>query len=386
VVAAGGWRGPTSIVRRYLVPLASAVAAPLLYEVWRMAYFALVVSNTALAKSASASWWSQGFTYVWNFIAPYTLWLPFALAVPLVGLRIWRWARAHDRTGVVVALAPLVAATVDLLYVARVGGDYQHARLLLPAFMALCLPVTVVVRQLRSLMIVPVLGIVVWSVVCAGWLRFSTGGILLSDHGITDERAVWIAVSGTAHPITAVEYHNHLGGYYRSLAARAQIRGRKVMVVNTELLASRPASSPDLRPARTALPVSLVVNVGAIGVTGYLSGSNVYVFDDLSLANPIGSHVEVAHHRRPGHEKYLGPTWMIARFGTDRTVLPEGVTTSSVDAARTVLTCAPLHSYLEAITSPWGWSRAVSNITHALTFTTMTFSAQPRQAETELCH
>ena len=125
------------------LPLGAAVALPVAYEVWRMAYFALIVSNTALAKSASASWWSQGFTYVWNFVAPYTLWVPLALAIPLRGPPVvGRWWRNNDRTGVVVLLTPVAAAAVDILYVARVGGDYQHARLLLPGFMSLCLPIS----------------------------------------------------------------------------------------------------------------------------------------------------------------------------------------------------------------------------------------------------
>ena len=47
----------------------------------------------ALAKAAGSSWWSQGATYLWNFVAPYTLWLPLALAVPLVGDRVARWWR-----------------------------------------------------------------------------------------------------------------------------------------------------------------------------------------------------------------------------------------------------------------------------------------------------
>ena len=176
-----------------------------------MAYFALIVPNTALAKSAAASWWSQGFTYVWNFVAPYTLWLPFALAVPIVLPRLRRWWRNGDRTGVTVLLTPVVMAAVDILYVARIGGDYQHARLLLPGFLSLCLPIFVSVRQLRTLLIIPVVGIVAWSVACAGWLRFSTGGVLRSDHGIIDERAFWIAVSKSPHPVDAADYHNQLG-------------------------------------------------------------------------------------------------------------------------------------------------------------------------------
>jgi hypothetical protein len=79
---------------------------------------------------------------------------------------------------------------VDIVYVVRVGGDYQHARLLLPAFLSLCAPMYIEVRQLRSLVLIPIAGIVAWSVVCGGWLRYSAGTGFHSDHGITDERSV----------------------------------------------------------------------------------------------------------------------------------------------------------------------------------------------------
>jgi arabinofuranosyltransferase len=385
VVGAPGWRGPTSVMRRYVAPTAAAVALPALYELWRMAYFALVVSNTALAKSATASWWDQGFTYVWNFTAPYTLWLPLALAVPLVLPRLARWWRRGDRTGVVVLVTPLAAALVDILYVARVGGDYQHARLLLPGFMTLCLPIVVGVRQLRTVMVVPVIGIVVWSVVCAGWLRYSTGGLFLSDHGITDERSVWVAVSRSPHPVNAAEYHNHLGSHYATLGVAERRDGRQAMLVDSSLSSSTPGRSPDIQPARSALPFGLVVNAGAIGVTGYLSGPDVYIFDDYSLANPVGSHFTVAQHGRPGHQKFIGPDWMVARFGATVTQAPEGVGGPSVTAARRALGCGTLHAYLRAITAPWGVSRALSDITHSVTFTTMAFSSQPRVAEQQLC-
>ncbi len=64
------------------------------------------------------------------------------------------------------------------------------------------------------------------------------------------------------------------------------------MMVNTELAASGPGSA-DIQPARSSLPYHLVVSAGAIGVTGYLSGPDVYIFDTYSLANPIGSHFVV---------------------------------------------------------------------------------------------
>ena len=50
VVASHGWQGPRSIWRRWMLPGIAAVALPVAYELWRMAYFALFVSNSELAK------------------------------------------------------------------------------------------------------------------------------------------------------------------------------------------------------------------------------------------------------------------------------------------------------------------------------------------------
>jgi arabinofuranosyltransferase len=64
VMKAPGWKGPTTRWRRYFLPTLVAFGLPILYELWRMAYFAMVVSNTALAKSGGSSWWSQGIFYL----------------------------------------------------------------------------------------------------------------------------------------------------------------------------------------------------------------------------------------------------------------------------------------------------------------------------------
>ncbi len=47
VVADPGWRGSPSAWRRFALPLLAAICVPLLYELWRMAYFALLVPNTS---------------------------------------------------------------------------------------------------------------------------------------------------------------------------------------------------------------------------------------------------------------------------------------------------------------------------------------------------
>lgn len=390
VIAAPGWRGPTSFGRRYLVPAMLAIGLPVLYELWRMAYFALLVPNTGLAKSGTGAWWTQGFTYLWNFVSPYTLWLPLALCLPLVLPRILRWWRAGDRVGVVLLLTPVVASFADVLYVVHLGGDHMHARLLLPGFFALCLGLSVEARQLRSLMILPLVGIIVWAIASAGWLRWDSGTqygeIYGTVHGIANERNIWIAETGNNNPITAADWRRYglPGDEYSRVASQLAKQNRQAMFVVTDPLRIDVVPK-NLRPADSPLPFHLAVNITNVGFLALVSGPDVYVFDRLSLANPIGSHTTSTIRQLGG--KVVGPVWMMARFGIPGEQFPPGTpSASSVDAARRALGCAPLSSYLHAITAPLTFSQAISNIAHAFTYTTMSFSSNPYQAEKQLCH
>jgi arabinofuranosyltransferase len=390
VVAAPGWSGTGRRLTRYGLPVAAALALPVAFEIFRLGYYALVVPNTGLAKAGGAAWWSQGFTYLWNFVAPYTLWVPLALAVPFVALPARHWWRRGDRVGVLVLVTPVVVGLADVVYVVHVGGDYMHARLLLPGFFALCLPVFVTVGRLRRMLIVPLIGIAVWSVACVGWLRFVPPKVTSLNPQtvfISNERNNWISATGNAHPVTAADYRRALsgtGGALLNRLARQVPAGRQRLLVITNPYA--PIDRSGTRPARSSLPFTLVVNVPAIGVLGYLAGPDVYVFDSYSLANPIGSHTVIVRHARPGHEKYIGPAWMVARFGIPAGApVPGGPSASAVSDARRALGCEPLAGYLRAITAPMSVSRFVSDFTHALGYTTMSFSADPSRAAVELC-
>ncbi|MHB8429459.1 MAG: hypothetical protein ACYDDZ_02875 [Acidimicrobiales bacterium] len=377
-------------LRSVVAPLAAAAALPVAYQIFRMGYYALAEPNTGLAKAGIASWWSQGFTYLWNFVAPYTLWLPFALAAPLVCGRFASWWHRGDRIGVVVLSAPIVAGMADVIYVVYIGGDYMHARLLLPGFFALCLPVYASLRQLRTLMVVPVAAIAVWAVVCAGWLRF----VPPPEHGlnpqtvfISNERNSWIGATGDPHPITAADYSRALSGkageVLHRMADRIPPRRQEMLVVTSPF---RPIGSNPVLAARSPLPFSLAVNLPAIGVIGYLAGPHVYVFDTFSLANPIGSHTVIVRHARPGHEKEIGPAWMLARFGiAGRVRTGPSSSVAQVAAARRALGCEPLRGYLRAITEPLTVGGFLANIGNSFSYTTMRFSADPARAAAELC-
>jgi arabinofuranosyltransferase len=320
------------------------------------------------------------------------LWLPLALAVPFVLAPARAWWRRGDRLGVVVLCTPVVVGLADVIYVVHLGGDYMHARLLLPGFFAICLPVFVTLRQLRSLLVVPLAGIAVWSVVCAGWLRFVPPKVTsLSPQAvyISNERNNWISATDNAHPITAADYSKALSGQAGVLLKRLahQVpRGQQRVLVITNPYA--PIQRTDIPPAHSPLPFTLAVDLPAIGVIGYLAGPDVYIFDSYSLANPIGSHTVIVRHARPGHEKEIGPAWMVARFAIPgREVIPttDGLSPGAVAAARRALGCGSLASYLHAITAPMTAARFISDLGDSWRYTTLSFSAVPSRAADELC-
>ena len=65
--------------------LAGCLTLPVLSELFRMGYYGILVPNTALAKDAGGTYWSQGWNYLVDLVAPYWLWVP-VLAVVAVAV------------------------------------------------------------------------------------------------------------------------------------------------------------------------------------------------------------------------------------------------------------------------------------------------------------
>ena len=381
-VAKRSWRRAFGLV-------GASAAIPLIFELFRMAYYGLLVPNTALAKDAGAQWWGQGWRYLCNLVVPYALWLPLALGAVLVVVVLRDLLAARDRRRALVLVAPAAAGLAQVLWVTSIGGDYMHGRLLLPGLFALGLSMAVPITRLRGVCLVAVVIIVGWSVVCGGFLRFHTVPprvLGLQTIFISDERASWITATKVAHPITTSDYARALSGAAGSAlrveAAAIQPPAQQLALITNPFL---PVGRATRLPATSRLRFSLAVNVPGIGVVGYLSGPRVYVFDEFSLANPIGSHFVIVRHARPGHEKLVSPAWMLGRFLRPSTPIPTGVAGRQVAAARRAIGCGQLAGYLETITSPLTPSRALHSISSSLGWTTMSFSADPRLAEIELC-
>ena len=371
-----------------LVALAGSI--PAAYELFRMAYYALLIPSTGLAKDAAGSWWSQGATYALDLIGPYLLWLPLVLGLVLVAVPARAWWSAGDRRGVLLVATPVVVGLLDALYVVHLGGDYMHGRLLLPGLFALCLPMGLALERRPAPLMVAAAAMVAWSGLCVIALRYVPtvpSHLGLQTVFISDERSSWITATSVPHPITLADYRRALSGRAgRALAhsAARQAPGTQRMDVITNPFA--PLSSAARRPARSSLPFHLAANIPGIGVVGDLAGPKVYVFDAFSLANPIGSHFTVTRHARPGHEKYAGPAWMLGRFGLPGTApVPGSATRGQINAARAAVGCGGLRTYLDDITAPLTLSRAVGNVVGSLSNTLLRFPADPVAARRQLC-
>lgn len=101
---------------------------------FRLSYYGALVPNTYFAKSAELSWWSQGLTYVLLFFArywPLALGALVALTLLARGEPAATSGEGAPASGRAMALGLVLAVPYTGL-VARVGGDFMFARLLVP--------------------------------------------------------------------------------------------------------------------------------------------------------------------------------------------------------------------------------------------------------------
>ncbi len=359
-------------------------AVPLLSELLRIAYFGLLVSNTAIAKSAGSSYWSQGFTYAWDFIRPYFLFIPILFLGAIAVKRGALWWQRGSRLVLLVAIAPVIGGFLDSIYVIRVGGDFMHARMLLPGFFSI-FAVVWIGRPRAGTAIFPSLGVgtIVWAALCLVSLRYTVPGI--GPNMVANERQFYVNITGSAHPISPSDYPT-FSWYTAGLTLRRRASGlsasEKIMTIGDTGVPGDWTS----KPFTSELPEQLFASFGNIGFEGLAAGEHVYVFDTFSLANPIGAHFSVTVRGRPGHEKTVDPLWMIARFGHPYTQSdPLGATRQELIDAHAALQCQPLAGYLKSITGALTWRGILTNFEHAFTWTTMTFSSDPIVARHQLC-
>jgi arabinofuranosyltransferase len=354
--------------------LGAMAGLPLAYQIFRMGYYGLLVPNTALAKEASRSQWGQGWRYLADLALPYWLWVPVGALVALLATQTMADVRAGARLRAACRAAPALAAVVHALYIVRVGGDFMHARLLLPALFALVAPVSLPLsvadlRPARSRLRVAAAGLVAaWAVVCALALPRDGSVPRIADGTIGDERFVWGAE-------VRLDLVRHRWG---------DPRPGEVRVFDVDRLA---AIAVPLRSG--AEPTAASASLTGMG-NAYTWDLDIYVIEHGSLAHPVGSHLDHLVGDRPGHQKPMPPVWQVAGL-VDGAEVPDvdgvGLLVSSRDlaAAERAMACGQLADYLDGIHEPLTPGRFLRNVVDSVANTRLRLSPDPQVAEDQMC-
>jgi len=353
--------------RRRLEILAAIAVLPLGYELFRMGYFACLVPNTALAKEASLAYWSHGWAYFKNFETTYQLWLPIAAMVAAAAVLLRRFWKAGDGRSALLVCAPVCGGLLYGVYITRVGGDFLHARLLLPAVFALALPVsTLPFGDFRrfGLVLIP------WAMICVCFAEIPIDTVTGIDRGRLDD----IALSNNEHPVTADDYREIVWAVdMKNLFEQIDgARGSNPNLASASFYSS--SANATVRSAQLApwldRQVEAVAYRGAIGLCGYVGRQRVHICDCYGLADPFASRLELgtidqdgtSHPGRgkPGHEKRLNADWCLAR--TVHALDGRAPFSVTVGFVATALGCGDLAEIQAATLEPLTWRRFWRNV------------------------
>lgn len=387
--------------RRRLLIVAAGGALPVAYQVFRMGYYGLLVPQTAIAKDASGAKWSQGFTYLGNFNAPYLLWIPLVVLVVLaVALGVSRrrqwwilpnvpprrqiWLRAlQSPTAAVIFI--VTSGALQAVYWVRQGGDFMHGRVLLTALFLMLAPVAVIplavpdaarfsrragylLAGATALLWVSIAG---WSVWAANSPGMGADATRVTYTGIVDERRFYAQATGHAHPLTAADYLDYPRMRAVLVALRNTPDGALLLPSgNYDVWDVVPAIPPPDTPRLPGDNGPHTVFFTNMGMLGMNVGLDVRVIDQIGLTNPLAAHTARLEDARIGHDKNLFPDWAVAEgpFLKERPYIPQYLDEDWIIQAQAALKCPATEMKLNAVRSPMGPRRFLSNVVHAMSF------------------
>lgn len=359
--------------------LAAGVAFPAAFEVFRLGYFGILTPNTALTKAAASADWGLGAAYLRDTVGTYALWVPLA-ALALLG-RGW--------TPVRVALA--AAGAAHAAYVVRIGGDFMHARLLLPGLVAMLAAWPSGGPRGVALLAV----VTLHAGVCAVALRPGT-----LPEGVVDERANALLESGHPAPVTLLD-HVRTEVVQVGLRARLAAEGRPgpdgspppcaegVLLFHYDAAGQVAVRCDPLAPGVVGEGVRVVANGLVLGRLAFAAGPAVHVVDVLGLSDPIASRLEDDSTRhQAGHKKLLPLAWYFGRFAGPPSEGPEGggfADAQDIRDAREALRCGALRELVEAVTAPLDGARFWANLVGALGRQRLAVPNRPAEAKARFC-
>ncbi|WP_126641430.1 hypothetical protein [Embleya hyalina] len=373
------------LLRRPSFPQAAAQLAalgtlPISYEVFRAGYYGLLLPMPALTKEAGQTELAAGLRYLRDFADPYALYAPAALL--LIAACLIAKRHSLDRA-LLVPATPVCAALALTAYVTKVGGDYMHARMLLPATYLALLPVFLIpcTRALAAITV----SIATWCAVVAGpWhtttldpnsqtVRVRVEDTRLTGNDNADNTRAWTsAFPGLRESVAA------------ALAAKTPV-----------LLRLRPDDfRPDLLMPLNPMYKGTKISIPGwyLGVTGAVVPLDQRIVEMWGLAHTLGAHLEYTpgwEKKLPGHGKLIDDVWLLA-LDLDPQVLdpPPGsiaVTREGLAAARHALSCGDLKELLDSTRKPLTAGRFWDNLTGAWERTNLRIPRDPFDAERKFC-
>lgn len=383
---------------RKLTVLVLAGLPGLVLQLFRMGYFASLVPNTALAKEAFESRWTQGGRYLGNLFEVYALSVPLGAALLALVAVVHALVRAGDAKRLCLPLAFAAAGCLHIVYVVRVGGDFMHARMLLPGLFALLTSVgsVALTRERKwtgSITLASFAVVVGWSVQVAD---MHMGG---NVDGIGDERAWHARLAEVPHPTSLSDYERfpfYAGALHvKQRVAAGCPRGLDSLAASSDDVCARVALPDPMdgklvdQPLEAALPMAsdaappeVVATVGfrPLGISGNVLGLRINVVDHFGLADPLAARTELAGRGRPGHEKSFSTTWFAAKYGAPGATRDPGVL-----AARRALDCGLLRELSLATREPLTFRRFMRNIALSFPLHGVRVPLDPEVAERVFC-
>ncbi len=381
------WRPPLRMTLRWA---GAAAGLPVAYEIFRAGYYGVLVPLPALAKEASGTQWRFGWDYLLNTVGPYRLWVPLALlAVFAVGAGVlrmllkertdlWRETPASGRErgpDAVLRGAPVLAGLLSAFFVVKIGGDFMHGRMVLPALFLVLLPV-LLLPCTRAVAVLTV-SVGVWGAACLALWRPPLDSP--DERIVYDSHTVYVHGLGQPHPVTQAAHTEHPRPFTHVVhsTARARLHGLVLRL-------PRGAGYPVI-PLAPHVEAPLAGAEARLGNAGAVLPLNGWAIDLLGLANPLGAHTLPTKDRKAGHEKPLDRAWVLADLTAPGAPVPYGVDPRRVAAARHALACGPLPELRASTRAPLTPARFLDNLAGAWERTHLRIPADPLDAERAVC-
>ncbi len=358
-----------------------AVALQLL----RMGYYGSLVPNTALAKDGGRVNWEAGWHYLVSSLDNGAFWV--VCVVGLVATGVAAVSATHtDRRLLTLLAAPVVGAVLQLSYVARIGGDDLADRFTVVPLFALCLPAAVVSIPLGRWSAGPL------DARATGQARFTA----VAGMATCALLVIWAIVSLSREPLTSagpspystdyltleanpVELADLFPTSFRMIqpARDAYDAGRDVFI--DTIPSAFGTGATRVVPAAPGTGVSVVLC--CVGSLAAALPDDVWVVDQSSLGDPVGSRLEVPAAFDIGvNGKPLPTAWAEARL-----VPPSADESADVRAARRAVRCGDLARLHDTVYGELTVGRFLANIWSAPDLTRLSVPASPIAAEQAFC-